>query len=167
MRLRNAVSKRFSEEKGEFRPAAKNKILGGIYRSSEEVDSNGITSRQRWSIVMRRDKGGRRMTNEPRSPSPRFLCSFIFIARHGCRVSIVNPRISLLSWLLPCRTNTPATHIQRSSFQREIWICLVEQGTLFLHLLLRDPMSPRSRIEIEGINYTFSSIFNCAHSFNY
>lgn len=26
---------------------AKNKILGGIYRSSEEVDSNGITSRQR------------------------------------------------------------------------------------------------------------------------
>ena len=46
-RLRNAVSKRFSEEKGEFRPAAKNKILGGIYRSSEEVDSNGITSRQR------------------------------------------------------------------------------------------------------------------------
>lgn len=105
--------------------------------------------RQRWSIVMRRDKGGRRMTNEPRSPSPRFLCSFIFIARHGCRVSIVNPRISLLSWLLPCRTNTPATHIQRSSFQREIWICLVEQGTLFLHLpplLLRDPMPP-SRVQ--------------------
>ena len=39
----------------------------GIYRSSEKVDSNGIRSRQSWSIVMRRDKGGRRMTNEPRS----------------------------------------------------------------------------------------------------